>query len=106
MLLGSLSACFCGCRQAPVTGRRQVLIVPEQKEVSLGLTAYEDVVKKQPASTNQNFIDLVNRVGHRIATSSDRPDYQWEFKVLATPEQNAFCLPGGKVAVYEGILPV
>ena len=106
MMFGSIATCFCGCRQTPVTGRRQVLLVPETKEVSLGLTAYEEVIKKQPVSTNQHFVDLVNRVGHRIASVSERPDYQWEFKVLATGEQNAFCLPGGKVAVYEGILPV
>ena len=106
LIMGSLATCFCGCRQAPITGRRQVLLVPENKEVSLGLTAYEEVIKKQPASSNQDFVELVNRVGHRIAAVSDRSDYQWEFKVLASTEQNAFCLPGGKVAVYEGILPI
>ena len=106
MLAGSLMTLWCGCRQAPVTGRRQVLLVPEAKEVSMGLTAYEDVTKKQPLSTNQHVIELVSRVGHRIASVSDRSDFQWEFKVLATNEQNAFCLPGGKVAVYEGILPI
>ena len=106
LLIGSLAACWCGCRQAPVTGRRQVLVVPESKEESMGLTAYQDVIKKQPVSTNEHFSDMVSRVGHRIAAVSDRPDYKWEFKVLATTEQNAFCLPGGKVAVYEGILPV
>jgi predicted Zn-dependent protease len=106
MMLGSLTTCFCGCRQTPITGRRQVLLVPENKEVSLGLSAYEDVIKKQPPSINPQFVDMVNRVGHRIAGVAERPDYQWEFKVLATTEQNAFCLPGGKVAVYEGILPV
>jgi predicted Zn-dependent protease len=49
---------------------------------------------------------MVNRVGHRIARVANRPDYQWEFRVIASPEQNAFALPGGKVAVYEGILPI
>ena len=106
MIIGSLASCLCGCRQTPITGRRQVLLVPETKEVALGLSAYEDVIKKQPVSTNSHFIDLVNRVGNRIAGVAQRPDYQWEFKVLATNEQNAFCLPGGKVAVYEGIMPV
>jgi predicted Zn-dependent protease len=49
---------------------------------------------------------MVQRVGQRIAAVSGRPDYQWEFKLFASPEQNALCLPGGKVAVYEGILPI
>ncbi len=45
-------------------------------------------------------------MGKRIASVSERKDYQWEFVLLDRPNQNAFCLPGGKVAVYEGILPV
>lgn len=72
----------------------------------MGLSAYEEMVKKESLSTNQHYIDMVSRVGNRIAKISDKPDYEWEFKVLATPEQNAFCLPGGKVAVHEGILPI
>ena len=72
----------------------------------MGLSAYQDVVSKEPASTNPQYVALVNRVGQRIAAMSGRPDYQWEFRVLASPQQNAFCLPGGKVAVYEGIIPI
>ncbi|WP_373650619.1 MULTISPECIES: M48 family metallopeptidase [unclassified Schlesneria] len=106
MIASSLAVWCCGCRHAPITGRGQLLAIPETQEVSMGLSAYEEVVKKESLSTNQQYIDMVNRVGHRIAQISDRPDYEWEFKVLATPEQNAFCLPGGKVAIHEGILPI
>ena len=106
MIAASLAVWCCGCRQAPVTGRRQVLLVPETKEVSMGLSAYEEVIKKESLSKNQHYVEMVSRVGNRIAQISDKPDYQWEFKVLASPEQNAFCLPGGKVAIHEGILPI
>jgi predicted Zn-dependent protease len=95
-----------GCRSAPITGRRQLLMVPESSEVSMGITAYQETVSSQPVSTNAQYIALVERVGHRIAQVANRPDYDWEFRVIASPEMNAFCLPGGKVAVYEGILPV
>jgi predicted Zn-dependent protease len=95
-----------GCRAAPITGRKQLVLVPEPQEVTLGATAFQEVLAKEPASTNQQYIELVNRVGQRIAAVAARPDYQWEFRVIASPEQNAFCLPGGKVAVHEGILPV
>jgi predicted Zn-dependent protease len=89
-----------------MTNRKQMLLVPESQEVSLGLSAYEEVTKKEPASTNQRYVELVNRVGRRIADVANRSDYKWEFRVLASETQNAFCLPGGKVAVYEGIIPV
>jgi predicted Zn-dependent protease len=72
----------------------------------MGLSAFDEITNTEPASTNQQYIEMVNRVGQRIAAVADRPDYQWEFRVLASDQQNAFCLPGGKVAVYEGIMPV
>lgn len=97
---------LCGCRTAPITGRKQLLLMPEENEISMGLTAFQDVVSKEPASANRQYCDMVNRVGHRIAEVSGRPDYKWEFHVLASDQMNAFCLPGGKVAVYEGIIPV
>ncbi len=97
---------YCGCRTAPMTGRRQLMLVPEGKEITLGATAFEETVGSQPLSTNQHASEMLNRVGNRIAAVSGRSDYDWEFKLLASGEQNAFCLPGGKVAFYEGILPV
>ena len=83
-----------------------MLFSSEGSEAQLGLTAYQQVLKDQPASKNAHFAEMVERVGQRIAKVSGRPDYQWEFHTLAASEQNAFCLPGGKVAVYEGIMPV
>jgi predicted Zn-dependent protease len=104
MALGLVSC--CGCRTTPITGRKQLLLMPEDQEVTLGLSAYEEVLQSEPASTNAHYIEMVNRVGNRIAAVSDRPDYDWQFRVIASDQQNAFCLPGGKVAVYEGILPI
>jgi predicted Zn-dependent protease len=95
-----------GCRSAPVTGRRQMLLLPESQELSLGLTSYQDVVAKEPASQNAQYVAMVQRVGERIAAVADKPDYAWEFRVIASDVQNAFCLPGGKVAIYEGIMPI
>lgn len=105
LVMGAASWCG-GCRTTPITNRKQLLLVPEKQEIALGLSAYEEAVKQEPHSTNQHFIEMVNRVGLRLAEVADKSDYQWEFRVLASPAQNAFALPGGKVAVYEGILPV
>jgi metalloendopeptidase OMA1, mitochondrial len=98
--------CGLGCRSAPVTGRKQLLILPEQQEISMGQTAFADVVNKEPLTKNIRYQQIVERVGMRIAGVSGRTDYQWEIKVVASDAQNAFCLPGGKIVVYEGILPV
>lgn len=95
-----------GCRTAPITGRRQMLAISEPTEIQMGLEGYQEVIRTSAPSTNQQASELVTRVGQRIAAVSGRPDYQWEFRLLASPEPNAFCLPGGKVAVYEGILPI
>lgn len=72
----------------------------------MGQTAFADVVNKEPLTQNSRYEQIVQRVGMRIAGVSGRTDYQWETKVVASDTQNAFCLPGGKIVVYEGILPV
>ncbi len=106
-LIGGLGACAClGCKTAPITGRRQMMFYPEEQEVSIGQQSFADVVSKGKATTNSRYEQIVQRVGMRIATASERMDYQWETRVMASEEQNAFCLPGGKIVVYEGIIPV
>ena len=105
VLLGSLAAC-CGCRSVPMTDRRQLLLSTEGSEAQLGLTSYTSILKDEAETKNAHFKELVNRVGQRIAKVSGRTDFDWEFRTLASDQQNAFCLPGGKVAVYEGIMPV
>ncbi len=95
-----------GCQSVPVTDRRQLLISSEKSETDTGLTAYQEILKSEPASKNQAWVDMVRRVGNRIAAVAERPDFQWEFNVIESETQNAFCLPGGKVAIYTGMLPV
>ena len=98
--------CCLGCRTTPITGRHQVMLLPETQEISMGLTSYEELMAEESLSHNQQLVAMVDRVGHRIAKVAQRPDYEWEFRLIASPTMNAFALPGGKVAVYEGILPI
>ncbi|MEO2019885.1 MAG: M48 family metallopeptidase [Fuerstiella sp.] len=95
-----------GCQSVPVSERRQLLLVSEAEENRMGLTAYQEILKKEPVTSNETAADIVRRVGQRIAAVADRPDFTWEFNVIEAETQNAFCLPGGKVAVYTGILPI
>ena len=102
-----IGLCSCwGCRSTPITHRRQLLLIPESQEQEMGVTAYQDVKTKNKLSTNAKYKEIIERVGQRLAAASGRTDYQWEFVVIADQTQNAFCLPGGKVAFYEGIMPV
>ena len=94
------------CQTVPVTGRRELLLLPESSEQQMGLTSYQEVLKKSKISSNPAQNDQVTRVGRRIAEATGRTDYQWEFKVVEDNQANAFCLPGGKVVVYTGILPI
>lgn len=98
---------LAACPKIPVTNRMSFNIVPEAEEVALGLQSYQQVLKTSKISTNAAQWAMVRRVGERIARVSDRPDFAWEYTLIDDPKTpNAFCLPGGKVAVYTGILPV
>lgn len=94
------------CQTTPITGRSQLMLLSERDEQQMGLTAYRDIVGKSRVSSNATVNAQVLRVGQRIAQAADRSDYQWEFKVIEDKQANAFCLPGGKIAVYTGILPI
>ena len=102
----SITLVMLGCQQVPMTNRKQVLITSEQSENAMGLTAYQEVLKSEPLTKNEKTTEIVRRIGQRIAAVANRPDFEWEFNVIESETQNAFCLPGGKVAVYTGILPV
>ncbi len=106
--LGGVGSCLgvCGCRSTPMTHRPQLMLMPEGQELALGLQAYQETIAGKPLSGNSTLVEMVKRVGQRIAAVSARGDFQWEFNLIADAQQNAFCLPGGKVAIYEGILPV
>lgn len=94
------------CQTVQQTGRSQFIVVSASQESQLGTDAYQDILKKQPLSTRQDWQTQLKRVGQRIAAAADKPEYKWEFNVIQGKEINAFALPGGKVAFWEGIMPV
>jgi predicted Zn-dependent protease len=93
------------CATAPVTGRKQLLLLSESEEDGMGAQSFQEVLTTEKVSLDPNANALVTRVGQRIAAATGK-NYQWEFKVVEKNEANAFCLPGGKVVVYTGILPL
>jgi predicted Zn-dependent protease len=103
----ALLLALAACSTAPYTHRHQLDLVPEGEEMQLGLTSYQQALSQAKLSTDAQATAMVRRVGERLAKAADKPDYKWEFNLIDDPKTvNAWCLPGGKVAVYSGILPV
>lgn len=104
------------CATVPLTGRRTLAILPESQLAALSVDSYRQVLSDQKLSTDRAEIDRVTRVGRRMATATEqylqRSGYTtahlaWEFNVIdADDTVNAFAMPGGKIAVYTGILPI
>lgn len=95
---------LAGCRTVPLTNRTQLMLSLESTENEQGLTAYGEYKQKYKVSTNAAYTAALNRCGEAISKVADRDDFTWEFTLLDSQEQNAFCLPGGKVAFYSGIV--
>lgn len=94
------------CQTVQQTGRSQFIVVSESQEQQLGDEAYQETLKKSRLSTRSDWQAQLRRVGQRIAAAANKPEYKWEFNVIQGKEINAFALPGGKVAFWEGIMPV
>lgn len=108
---------LAGCSSVPLTGRKQLLLVSDQEVLSSSLTQYKDYIKSAQKSTNATQTAMVLRVGKNIATataterylrsnglSAEIKDFSWEFNLVKSDEINAFCMPGGKIVVYEGLM--
>lgn len=114
LILCGLASLLAACETAPITGRSQIMLVSESEERQMGLQAYQQVLSQESLSNDAQINALVEKVGRRIAAAAERPPgelwdaphFRWEFKTIAKNEPNAFCLPGGKVVVYTGILPI
>lgn len=94
-----------GCAKVPYTEREQLMILSLREESEIGEKTFEQVKKGSRLNTDPFQNDLIKKVGLKIAGAAARPDFQWEFILIDTPQVNAFALPGGKVAFYTGILP-
>jgi len=97
------------CQTNPYTGRSQLLIYSEEDMNKMGVSAYAEMTdpKKVKISTDPTFTEPLQRVGRAIAAAADRPDYEWEFRLIEDDKTaNAWALPGGKIAFYTGIYPI
>ena len=104
-----------GCGSVPITGRRQLQLVSDSEVLSSSLTQYASYMKSATKSTNVTQSAQVTRVGKKIAAAteaylrangleSEVSNFSWEFNLVKDNQLNAFCMPGGKIVVYEGIM--
>jgi predicted Zn-dependent protease len=98
------------CTTAPITGRKELNLVGDGTMNQLGAQTYTQELAKAKPSGDAAANDMVQRVGKRIADAAEanfHPGYQWQVTLIDDPKTvNAWCLPGGKIAVYSGILPL
>lgn len=105
------------CSTVPITGRSQLNIIPGSSMLSMSLQQYDQFLKEHKVSINQEQTGMVRRVGARVQKAVEQyfadsglsehlSDYKWEFNLVEDKQINAWCMPGGKVVVYTGILPI
>jgi predicted Zn-dependent protease len=114
----SLISVVAACSKVPLTNRKQMNLIPESELVAMSLTSYRDFLKDNPpVNSSDADAQMVKRVGERVKVAvvkymqqnklySRIKDYKWEFNLVNEPDVNAWCMPGGKVVVYSGLLKV
>lgn len=107
---------LASCATVPITGRKQLSIIPASEMLSMSYQEYGEFLKSNKLGTDRTQIALVKRVGERIQGAVEKyfaqnnmserlKGYRWDFNLVDSTEANAWCMPGGKVVVYSGILP-
>ena len=115
--LASVLLLAAACSTVPITGRRQLSLVSDAEINTMAATEYQKVLASSKVINSGSQAALVKRVGQRIQQAVERyfrqqnaqdqlAGYQWEFNLIEEKQENAWCMPGGKVAVYTGILPI
>ena len=111
------SIIILSCSTVPLTGRSQLNMIPSSEMLSMSYQQYDQFMKENKLSTNQQAIGMVKRVGSNIKgavekymaqnnLSENLKGYNWEFNLVEDEQANAWCMPGGKVVFYTGILPI
>ena len=120
IIMSMVAAVLVSCgttNTVPITGRKQNLMVTDGEVLSLSTQQYQEFMKTAKVSTNQTNIAMVKRVGQNLANavvnylnanglSNDVQYYQWTFNLIQNNQANAWCMPGGLICVYEGLLPI
>lgn len=113
----TLALLLVACSTVPLTGRRQLDLIPSAQILSMSFQQYDEFLKIHELSSDKTATQMVRKVGMHIQQavedyfaeqnlSRELKDYEWEFNLVESEEPNAWCMPGGKVVIYTGILPI
>ena len=105
------------CATNPFTGKQTLALVPNSQIFPMAFQQYSAFLSENKVVNNTADAKMVNDVGHKITAAAERylrangygeylSDYRWEYNLVDSPEVNAWCMPGGKIVIYTGILPV
>ncbi|MGV8963771.1 MAG: M48 family metallopeptidase [Candidatus Saccharimonadaceae bacterium] len=117
LIISILAVLVQACGSVPILGRKQLLLVPDQEVIALSLNQYQDFMRNAPVERNSANARMVSTVGTKIAAAvetfyknngyeAELKNFNWEFNLVKSKDVNAFCMPGGKIVVYEGLLPI
>lgn len=106
-----------GCATNPFTGKKTLALVPNSQLFPMSFQQYSQFLSENKVISNTSEAQMVNTVGHKIAAAAEKylrangygeylKDYRWEYKLVRSNEVNAWCMPGGKIVIYSGILPI
>jgi predicted Zn-dependent protease len=113
----SATLLLSACKSVPLTGRSQLSLVSPSEINAMSFQQYDQVIRESTLSTNTQQVNMIKRVGHNIQIAVEKylrdaghsevlEGFQWEFNLIQSDQVNAWCMPGGKVAFYTGILPI
>lgn len=116
LILTAAAVILWACATVPGTGRNQLSLVDDAQLNTMASSQYREMIQKGPLSANQKDTALIKNVGAKISKAAEQylrdngmtkdiSSYNWEFNLIESADVNAFCMPGGKVAFYTGILP-
>lgn len=117
LIVMTLFALTLACERVPISGRKQLILVPNNDMLSMSFTQYKQFLDTSKViTTNSGDGEMVSRVGNRIRQAVEKymtangfskrlEGFKWEYHLVQSSQVNAWCMPGGKIVVYSGILP-
>jgi Zn-dependent protease with chaperone function len=106
LLTATLGGSLAGCNALPFASTKAAPASSATDLLALSQTEFDAYLLRQPMSNHQESCRMVERVGQRIASASGKADSPWQFVLISSSEPNIFCLPGGRIGVTEGLLPI
>ncbi len=112
-----LAVIMWSCGTVPLTNRKQFIAIPSDQILSLSNESYNSVLKESKLSSNTTQVATIRRIGQNVTQAVEQylreinrlaliDGYKWEYNLIADKTMNAWCMPGGKIVFYEGILPI